>query len=880
MSPLPRASHNSGRSLLIIAISLALFLGILFLGARYILIDSFTEVEARDMDQNLDRATRILQEELAKLATTCADYAGWDDAYRFVQDGNTEFIETNLSIEIYPKLRLNALAFINSRGEKVYARGFDRDREEYIPLPEGLDSHLRPGKELVALTTPEDSVAGLLMLPQGPFLIVSQPVLTSQYAGPVRGVMVLARLLNDGEVRTLAETIQLSLSIRSYAAADLPEDFAAARAAMATGAQRTQRAVDEHTLSGFALLPDIYGEPALILRVDAPRSILQEGRKAILYFMTWFALVGLACALVIARIWSRLALSHIRIQRSDLRHRTVLERTNQAIVLLRPEEKTVIEANPAAAGLLGFAREELFGRDIHDLLNLPIRQADEEMARCRREIRELPLRRRDGTIMNVEALATDIPHEDGEALCLMLHDITERRRFEQELLHQATHDSLTGLPNRSLLVDRLNQAAELARRGGKKVALLMFDLDNFKVVNDTLGHTTGDELLRHVANRVGSFVRSCDTLARLGGDEFVILLTDIRRMDDVVTAAENIRSILALPFVLGEREIFLTASIGIALYPDDGDSLEVLIKKADTAMYHIKEHGRNSFQFFAEEMNQKVNARLAIETGLRRALEKEELLLHYQPRLDLATGDVTGMEALVRWDSPELGLVSPADFIPIAEDAGLIVEIGEWVLSTACRQTLAWHRAGYDQLRISVNISARQFVRPDFVERVVNLIDESGLAPRFVELELTESSLTHNMDETIRIMRQLQALGITISIDDFGTGYSSLNYLKRFPVNVLKIDKTFVDDMSKCAEDAAIVATIIAMSHHMHMRVVAEGVETAEQVRMLRKQGCEEIQGYFFSRPLPVDKFTLFLAHPRPLATTLPVMKNSEKAPE
>lgn len=483
------------------------------------------------------------------------------------------------------------------------------------------------------------------MLAQGPFLVVSQPVLTSQYTGPVRG-------------------------------------------AMAAGAQRTQRAIDEHTLSGFALLADIYGEPALILlRVDAPRSILQEGRKAILYFMTWFALVGLVCALVIQRIWSRPALSHIRVQRSEARHRMVLERTNQAILLLRPEEKTVIEANPAA-GLLGFSKEDLIGGDMHDLLNLPKRQADEEMARCRREIRELPLRHRDGTIMTVEALATDIPHEDGEALCLMLHDITERRRFEQELL------------------------------------------------------------------------------------------------------------------------------------------------------------------------------------------------LHYHPRLDLVSDAITGMEALVRWDSPELGLVSPADFIPIAEDAGLIVEIGEWVLATACRQTLVWHQAGYDQLRISVNISARQFVRPDFVERVVNLIDESGLAPRFVELELTESSLTHNMDETIHIMRRLQTLGITISIDDFGTGYSSLNYLKRFPVNVLKIDKTFVDDMSKCAEDAAIVATIITISHHMHMRVVAEGVETSEQVRMLLKQGCEEIQGYFFSRPLPVDKFTHFLAHPRTMATILPVMENPEKTHE
>lgn len=851
--------NRPAKTLLCIAGVLLAVLAVLFFGVRHILVDSFTEVESRDMRKNVERATSIIADELDKLSTICTDYSGWDDAYQFVRDRNSDFIASNLTIEIFPKLRLNALVYLDSRADVVYGRGFDRVSGEYEPLSAGLQEHLKPGSKLVSLTTPDQHVSGIVTLPEGPFLVASRPVLTSKYTGPVRGVLVLGRLLDEEEVMRLSETIHIPLEIHTADDATLPPDFAAVRDELAQGAPVVLRRPDSKMIAGYAAIPDIYGKPALLLRVDAPRSIYQEGKKAVTYFLTWFAVVGVCFVFVINLFWRRLLESLQQGRRSEERNRLVVERTNQAILLLEPGAGTIIDANPATCVLLGFSRNELAGSDIHALLSGPVQEVDSELERCLRETRELSLCHRDGAELVVEAMATQIPHGDDQALCLMFHDITERRRFQEELLHQATHDTLTGLPNRSLLEDRLNQAVEGARRRGQMVALLMFDLDNFKVVNDTLGHTAGDQLLRSVAARIRSFVRSCDTFARLGGDEFVIVLTNLTRMDDAVTVAESFRNILAMPFSLGGREIFITASMGISLFPDDGDTMEALIKKADTAMYHIKESGRNSFQFFAEEMNQKVNARLAIETGLRRALEKGEMLLHYQPRLEPGTGAVVGMEALVRWNSPDMGLISPADFIPIAEDSGLIVEIGDWVLATACCQALEWHRMGHDSLRVSVNISARQFVRHDFVDRVVRIIEQSGLAPHFVELELTETALTHNVDETVKIMSRLREQGITISIDDFGTGYSSLNYLKRFPVDVLKIDKSFIDDMVKRREDAAIVATIIGIAHHMHMKVVAEGVETAEQMKLLMEGDCEEIQGFYFSRPLPPEEFESYI---------------------
>lgn len=435
-------------------------------------------------------------------------------------------------------------------------------------------------------------------------------------------------------------------------------------------------------------------------------------------------------------------------------------------------------------------------------------------------------------------------------------DITKRKQAEERLSYLASFDALTDLPNRTLFHDRLGQATARARWRKRWVAVLFLDLDRFKVINDTLGHAVGDRLLKAAAARLIDSIREGDTVARLGGDEFVLILDDLAQPQDTSKVAQKILEALSEPFHLEERELFITASIGIALWPEDGENPETLLKNADTAMYRAKEMGKNNYQLYSPALNAKASERLALENALRHALEREELLLHYQPKIDLPTGKIVGMEALVRWKHPEHGLVSPAEFIPLAEETGLIVPIGEWVLRAACAQNKAWQKVGLPPIRIAVNLSARQFHKQNLSQTIIQVLREVDLDPRYLELELTESLIMKNAEATIAMLSELDAIGVEMTVDDFGTGYSSLSYLKRFPVHTLKIDRSFVRDLSSDPDDAAIVTAIITLAHSLDLKVVAEGVETVEQLEFLRSLKCDEMQGYLFSRPLPPDEVT------------------------
>ena len=413
-----------------------------------------------------------------------------------------------------------------------------------------------------------------------------------------------------------------------------------------------------------------------------------------------------------------------------------------------------------------------------------------------------------------------------------------------------------------LLLERLQQALVDAERVERLVAVMFLDLDRFKVINDSLGHHVGDALLKAVAERLKSCLRPGDIIARLGGDEFTVVLANVAHVDDVARVARKIVDSFAEPFRIEDHELFTTTSIGITLFPLDVQEPEKLLKNADAAMYHAKESGRNVFQFFTAELNVRAERRLHIETALRTALEHNELSLHYQPQVDTKSGRITGMEALLRWQNPELGNVSPVEFIPIAEETGLILPIGEWVLREACRQIKAWHatKFSFSKMQVAVNISGKQLRQKDFPDRVRGVLSEANLEPRYLDLELTESLLMVDAEETGDIMHVLHDLGVSFSVDDFGTGYSSLAYLKRFPIDILKIDQSFVRDLATDPNDVAIVKTIIAMAHTLGMRVIAEGVETYAQLEFLRRQGCDGSQGYYCSKPLAADDFTELLA--------------------
>ncbi|MFQ5879807.1 MAG: putative bifunctional diguanylate cyclase/phosphodiesterase, partial [Dehalococcoidia bacterium] len=445
----------------------------------------------------------------------------------------------------------------------------------------------------------------------------------------------------------------------------------------------------------------------------------------------------------------------------------------------------------------------------------------------------------------------------GKALNRMMATVEERT---ETIRHLAYHDALTGLPNRALFQDRFTVAVAQARRNKEGLAVMSLDLDRFKLVNDTLGHGVGDRLLQNVAQRLGGLVREGDTIARLGGDEFLLLLPGIVRAEDAAKMGGKILEAISVPFHLDGTELHTTTSIGISLFPDDGKDLEALLMNADAAMYRAKEQGRNRYQLYTPAVGVEVYERLALENALRQALVRQELVVHYQPVANVNTGEIIATEALVRWQHPERGLLFPAEFIPLAEETGLIVPLGEWVLHIACAQNKAWQDAGLSPLRVAVNLSARQFQQPDLVEMVARVLKETHLDPHLLELEITEGTAMQNLASTIAVLHDLREMGVRIAIDDFGAGYSSLSYLKNLPVDALKIDRSFVCDLTTDPSDAAIAAAVIAMAHTLDLKVVAEGVENEDQLAFLRRRQCDRFQGYLLAKPMPAKALQPMLA--------------------
>ncbi|MCX7139838.1 MAG: EAL domain-containing protein [Proteobacteria bacterium] len=536
-------------------------------------------------------------------------------------------------------------------------------------------------------------------------------------------------------------------------------------------------------------------------------------------------------------------------------------------------DNPIVYVNPAFERITGYSSQDVLGRnarllqgtDIAQPELITVRAALHDERPCHVVLRNY---RKDGSMYWNELHVAPVRNDAGAVTHYIgVHsDITDAKTHQDELARQANHDSLTGLPNRNLLWDRIQGACARAQRYGNFSAVAFLDIDNFKVVNDSLGHTLGDHLLRAVASRLQSALRATDTVARQGGDEFVLVLCDQQSEQQIAGELRRIVELFAKPFSVEGRDVFVTASIGAALHPQDAKDPESLMKSAELAMYRAKESGRNTYQLYTVEMQTRVMERLALESRLRRAVELGEFELYFQPQVDLRTNRVFGCEALIRWRQPELGMVSPAKFIPLAEETGLIVPIGEWVLRTACRQCKVWQDAGLPQVAVAVNISARQFREKNLFQLVETILAETGLSPNLLELEVTESVIMHDAQQVIASLEAFREMGVRLSVDDFGTGYSSLSYLKRFPVDRLKIDQSFVRDLSTDADDVAIAQAIITLGHTLNLLVIAEGVETPEQLAFLRKYQCDEMQGYLFGKPMPAEEFGKLLESGRTLA--------------
>jgi diguanylate cyclase (GGDEF)-like protein/PAS domain S-box-containing protein len=548
---------------------------------------------------------------------------------------------------------------------------------------------------------------------------------------------------------------------------------------------------------------------------------------------------------------------------SEERYRDVFEASPLPMWVWEEEALNILAVNQAAIDHYGYARDEFLRMSVRDIWAADDRAAYEESIRRRSAEQILQLQRRHrtkiGRILDVEVTARRFAQSGRMVWLTVVNDITERKRAEDQLKHLAHYDVLTNLPNRVLFYDLLQQVLAQAKRRHWLVGVMFVDLDRFKNVNDTRGHAVGDRLLQLVAERLTQSVRSGDAVGRLGGDEFGVILADLGRPGDAGLVAQKIIDALARPFHLDEHETYVSASIGITLFPSDAEEAGALIMNADAAMYRAKDQGRNNFQYFTREMNERALARVQMEAALRRGIERREFFLHYQPRADLQSRELCGFEALLRWKHPEKGVISPVEFVPVLEDAGLIARVGEWVLRAVCGQIREWQKVGLTVRPVAVNLSARQLVSRDFGPVVERILREEAVDPRLIELEITESSLMSNTEDAARTLEYLSNLGVSISIDDFGTGYSSLSYLKRFPLDALKIDRSFVRDLTTDNEDATITRAVISMARSLGLKAIAEGVETEGQLAFLIENGCDQIQGYYYSRPLPADECTAWL---------------------
>jgi diguanylate cyclase (GGDEF)-like protein/PAS domain S-box-containing protein len=558
--------------------------------------------------------------------------------------------------------------------------------------------------------------------------------------------------------------------------------------------------------------------------------------------------------------------SDLALREAERRYHSLFENAIEGIFRTSPDGH-YLDANPALARIYGFASpDELMNslRDIRKQLYVDPSRREEFMRiiKARGSISgfEAQVYRKNGDVIwiseNARAVfdGTQVLYYEGT-----VEDVTERKLYQSRIEQQANYDTLTGLANRSLLNDRLQQAIFTAASYGTRLAIVFVDLDRFKFINDSLGHHVGDELLKVMADRFRTCAREYDTVARVGGDEFVLLINGQGEPDSVGTTMERMLKVISQPWRSAQGEFEITCSIGVALYPDDGSDAETLLKHADSAMYRAKEHGRNNFQFFTNELNRMMKERLELESNLRRALDRGQFELLYQPRLDLKSRELTGCEALIRWQLPGRGVIGPSSFIPIAEETGLIGPIGRWVLQTACAQNKAWQDAGFKPCVVAVNVSPRQFRRDDLVQTITEVLEQTKLEARWLEIELTENMVMQDGEHMVEMLHAIKRLGVQIAVDDFGTGYSSLSYLHRFPVDRLKVDRSFVKDIATDPDSAAIVRTIIALGHNLDLKVVAEGVETEEQIAFLGANACDELQGYYFSKPVSGWRFRKLL---------------------
>ncbi|HEU0224209.1 MAG TPA: EAL domain-containing protein [Steroidobacteraceae bacterium] len=854
----------------IIACCITLIMSAISGAAHFYLLETYVSLERESAERTAAALRRAWQEEIAQLEGSVRNYAVWDDMYEFVHRPNIPFVQSSLAQTSMSNQWIDTVLVTDENAEPVFwrryrdpgNRGFPDARVLIAELPEGALA-------LPAGSTATPSLTGILPREGGAMLVSIAPILPTSAVAPARGNLLFGRAL-DGEVLArLSAAAGIDVAGHAPGAAELPAAVRAAAARRADGPEAMTVVEREDRTATHLIIPDIAGAPAIVLRVTEPRQVYLRGLETIDYLVYGAFVMCLVFGAIALVMWLRLTRHWAQRNETEARYRAVVAQATEGIVLVDPASLRILEANRAFLDNAGYDRQPETGLGLADVfppgpVNTPALTAG--LLPGDRPV-ELKLRTRGGRICDAEVTTSVITHQGRDVFCLVTRDVTARkaadarlRASERRLEHLAHHDPLTGLPNRLYLHSYLKRALDVSRDNGTPLALLFLDVDRFKFINDSRGHETGDALLKEVARRLKDAAGEGRLVVRMGGDEFVVVMPDAADSPAIEQLGNRILESLRQPFRFGDLQFLVTCSIGISVYPRDAADISMLVRSADTAMYHAKDRGRNNLQHYHATLIARVSDRVQLESRLRAAVDEERLQLVYQPQFDLRTGSVIGVEALLRWRDGNGERQLTDELLRIAEETGLIIRIGDWVIREACRVRRAWQAALTGEFRMAVNLSPSQLRRPEFLTQLQAVLAATGLDPALLEVELTESAFMQYAGDEARPLHCLRQSGIGVAVDDFGVGYSSLSYLKHFPVTKLKIDRSFVRDLATDPNDAAIVRAILALAHSMRIPVCAEGVESADQVEFLVEHGCEYAQGYFFAQPMDEESCLMLLS--------------------
>lgn len=794
----------------IMAVMLILTAGMVYLILHTVMQDKINILEDKYIIENVERTKKEIFKEIEVLDTIVMDWAVWDNSYQFMIDKNPEYIKANLSEDTLNNLKVNIMLFIDNKGNLVHGEGYDLQKKENVPIDEALLKYIKD-HSLLQNNDVKYRKSGIITLNGKDLILLSIcPILTSAGEGPINGYIVLGANFTEKKIADIGEELNSEIKLTFL------KDFEYDRKFFDLKDDKIQiDAVSDQKIIGRAFLDDIDGKHLLLLSIEKNRDINNIGEAGIK--ATLWLLLGLffLFAIIITVILDRGILLRFQELSNDIRK--IGEGKDLSVRLKRQNiDDELTDVSNEINGMLGaLERSQLFLSKSESALKKAIEKLQDE--------------------------------------------VLEHEKTQEQIKYIAYHDTLTGLPNRNLLNELLVHSITLAERNNKCMAVLFLDIDGFKMINDSKGHGMGDQILQEVAERLLKTLRKSDVIARHGGDEFIVIIEELDNCSGVELIANKIINCFQEPFHLENQDYFLTTSVGVAVYPADGQTPDMLIKNADIAMYKAKENGKNQYLFCTPVMKDVANETMELSTNLYRAIEKNELELYYQPQLSCHNNQIMGVEALIRWRHPVMGLISPAKFIPIAEKTGLILPIGEWVLRTACQQNKKWQEQGLPKIRMGVNLSLRQFHNNDLLNLVESVLKETKLAPQYLELEITETIAMKEKSYIINTLNAFRQIGVSIAIDDFGTEYSSLSYLKHLPVDRLKVAMQFIRGIGIDHKDEALAKGIIVLAKSIGMNVIAEGVETKEQLEFLKNHNCDEIQGYYFFKPLIEAEMTKLL---------------------